>query len=130
MSIPTLDPYPLDDVPEGTPQITEIHYDVWTLRITLDFDDWDGVVYLDFESPSGFRVLDEADLPEIWEAKGEDTHWLHVVEENGWLSQEENREGFAQDPSEVREFFVSGENDCVNVLALEEPTVTIVGDDD
>lgn len=129
MSNPTLDPLSLEEAPKGTPQVTEIHYDVWTLRITLDFDDWDGVVYLDFESPAGFRVLDEGDLQEMWQGKGDDTHWIHAVKTGGWLAQEAARSGFGRDKSELQEYLVSGVNDCVSVLAYDEPSVTILGED-
>jgi len=125
---PVLSAVAIDDGPKGTPQITELHYDVWSLRVTLDFDSWDGVVYVDFESPAGFRVLDESDLGEMWQGEGHSRHWLHSVVINGWLSQESARPGFAQDTTELTEYLITGLNDCVSILAFDEPTVTILGE--
>ena len=127
MPSPSLSPYSIEDAPKGRPQITELHYDVWTLRITLDFEDWDGAVYLDFESPAGFRVMEEGDLQEVWQDKNTTKHWLHVVESGGWLALESSREGFTQEASELREFFVAGVSDCVSVLAFDDPVITVVG---
>lgn len=127
---PVIAPYTVDGAPHGTPQVTELHYDIWTLRVTLDFDDWDGVVYADFASVCGFRVLDESDLLEMWQAEGLSRHWLYVVRNNGWLAQECVREGFTQEAGEVTEYFVRGADDCISILALDEPVITVLGDSD
>lgn len=119
---PSLEVFPLDNSPRGRPGISEIHYDVWTLRVTLDFPKLDGVVYVDFPSLNGFRVLDEGDLAEFWPApKG----WLFTVSSGGWLHLESSRGGFISDDG-LSEFLIAGQDDCVNVLASETPTVTIV----
>ena len=115
----------IDDAPRGTPEVSEIHYDVWSLRITLNFEHFSGVVYVDFETPNGFRVLDEGDLLEVWEGSTKE-EWLYVVEEDGWLAQEAKRPGFVSDPAEHIEYLVAGCNDCVTVMALDEPTVTVI----
>lgn len=118
-----LSPFPVEDAPRGTPEITEIHYDVWSLRITLDFDRLEGVVYVDFPALVGFRVLDESDLAEL---RGAPKGWLYRVAAGGWLALESGRPGFTTETEGVAEFLVAGRNDCVSVLALEEPGVTVI----
>lgn len=122
-----LRPFPVDDAPRSMPDVTEIHYDVWTLRVTLDFDDMNGVVYVDFSAVSGFRVLDEGDLGEMLPAKD---GWLYEVDDGGWLAQESVRDGFTADAAALTEYLVAGVNDCVSVLCEDEPSVTVIEFDD
>ena len=44
------------------PEVTDIIYDLWLLRITLKFPNIDHLVYVTFDGVRGFRVLDEGDL--------------------------------------------------------------------
>ena len=129
--MPKVVPYEIDDdAPTGTPELVEMHYDVWNLRISLDFPDWSGVVYVDFESPLGFRVMEESDLLEMWDSRTDESHWLNRVKSNGWLDQEARREGFTSETEDVKEYLVVGVNDCVSVMAFEHPTLTIIDAND
>jgi hypothetical protein len=71
----------------------------------------------------GFRVLDEGDLLEFWPHCSARNGGLFEVEEGGWFSQESERKGFLSvaRKSDLTEFFVTGPNACVNVLAFSPP---------
>jgi hypothetical protein len=122
-------PHPEGEKPRGKAQLVELHYDVWTLRVTVDIDKFDGVVYVDFESPCGFRVLDEEDLGEMWADGKSDRRWFYTVESSGWLAQENERPGFSNDPEELTEYFIAGVNECVSILAEGAPTITVIDAD-
>jgi hypothetical protein len=125
-----LKPYVVEEAPAGTPQIVELHYDVWTLRITLDFEEFRGVVYVDFESPCGFRVLDEGDLLELWSDLPRGADWIYTVDSNGWMDQERHRSGFVSDPEDLTEYFLAGGDDCVSVIAFDAPSITVIDTDE
>lgn len=80
------------------------------------------VIFLD---AVGFRVLDEGDLLEFWPAcSGSSGSGLFEIEDGGWLAQESSRQGFisATRPN-MREFLISGPNDCVSVFAFNPPEI-------
>lgn len=112
--------------PLGVPEVINIAYDIWNLRITVTLSNLRGVIYVDFDSARGFRVLDEGDLLEMWVDRPKVQHWLNVVEANGWGAQEDQRPGFIFTASDQTEFLIVGTNDCVSVLAHEDPNVTII----
>jgi hypothetical protein len=105
-----------------TSEIVYLEFDVDTLRITVLFDGYK--LDVAFDSPAGFKVLDEGDLLEFWPECSLPNGWLFEIESQGWLDQETRRDGFvsAHNP-EIKEYFVVGVNYCVNVLAWEDPSV-------
>jgi hypothetical protein len=79
-----------------------------------------------FPDAVGFRVLDEGDLLEFWPACSVPTgSGLFEVLDGGWLAQERAREGFisASTRPTLREFLISGPDDCVCVFAFNDPEV-------
>jgi hypothetical protein len=112
-------------------------------RKLLDFDSGSEVAGLTYQPDSlivslgsgrsvvclevlGFRVLDEGDLLEFWPQCSARNGGLFEVEEGGWFSQESLRKGFisAHQQLEVLEFFITGPNSCVNVLAFARPSLS------
>jgi hypothetical protein len=89
-----------------------------------------GSVRVSFEDVAGFRVLDERDLLDFWPTCSTPNGWLFEIASGGWLDQESQREGFMMRAmnENVREFFVTGEDDCVNVLARAQPEVDFLAE--
>ena len=54
------------EIVDSNPEIFNINYDLWTLKITLGFNDIDRPIYAIFKNVIGFRVLDEGNLLEFW----------------------------------------------------------------
>ncbi len=109
--------------PGGKPyEITKIEYDCHML--TVDAESASSHIKVVFDSPMGFRVLDEGDLLEFWPTCSADNGWLYEITQGGWLSLEATRDGFLlAGQHDVREFFLAGENACVSVLAVEAPGI-------
>ncbi len=104
-------------------EIVNVNFDIETLRITvrIDADKYDVV----FDSPAGYRVLDEGDLLEFWPTCSSVNGWLYQIKSGGWLDQEKQRSGFfSSRNTELSEYFAIGCNYCVNVLAWELPDVS------
>ena len=104
-------------------EVINIEFDVEELEVTVLIDGYK--LDVSFDSPAGFRVLDEGDLLEFWPDCSSPNGWLYEIFEGGWFDQERNRKGFvstANNPA-VREYFIVGTNYCVNVLALAAPCV-------
>jgi hypothetical protein len=114
----------------GTPEVTGLNYDLWTLRVTLMFEGRDGPIYADFDGVEGFRVLDEGDLCEFWAPEVRVDGWLWQVHRGGWFDLERTRPGFLSGERALLEFLVLGENDCVSILAHDAPTIRSHDSDD
>jgi hypothetical protein len=109
---------------EGTPEVTQIEYDVWVLRITLQFPNRHAPVYVEFERVAGLRVLDEGQLSSFWSATPRPTSWLWQIASGGWLALESTRQDFllaSTADCTLQEFLVCGENECVNILTYTAP---------
>ena len=113
---------------ELTPEIVNVDYDLWTLRITLSFSKINKpVVYVIFKNVIGFRLLDEGSLLEFW-GKGRANGWLWKVKSGGWFDLERSRKGFVEgyiENESREEYLVAGINDCLNVIALNEPEIIV-----
>ena len=108
----------------GIPEITDVHFDLRVLRITLRFGLINHPVCVSFDGVRGFRLLDEGDLLEFWGEEARSDGWLWEVEEGGWFSLEKLREGFVSGiTGGYREYLVAGENDCISVIATNEPKI-------
>ena len=104
-------------------EVINIEFDVEELEVTVLIDGYK--LDISFDSPAGFRVLDEGDLLEFWPDCSSPNGWLYEISEGGWFDQERSRKGFvstANNP-EVREYFIVGTNYCVSVLAMAAPCV-------
>jgi len=109
---------------KGCPEVTSVKYDLLSLEIELSFDN-EKEIQIRFPSINGFRVLDEGDLLEFWPECSSKTSWLHIVESGGWHTLESTREGYlSKENREITEYLVAGLNDCVSVIAFEEPKIT------
>ncbi len=77
-----------------------------------------------FGGPVGFRVLDERDLIEFWNAYSRPNGWLWEVLSGGWLELEFSRPGFVDRDliPDLREFLVVGDM-CVSVLCTRPPVL-------
>ena len=99
-------------------EIAAITYEPGSLVVTFETGE-----AIAFDDVQGFRVLDEGDLLEFWPHCSSKRSALFEVLEGGWFSQESMRPGFISSHlrPELREFFITGSNDCVNVLCFSEP---------
>lgn len=113
----------------GIPLVADLHYDLWTLKIKLEFLNSDFPVYAIFKNIQGFRVLDEGYLTEYWNDEKRSQGWLWKVKEDGWYDQERTRSGFpigAHTLQNYDEYMIVGQNDCLNVICGEEPIILVV----
>lgn len=105
-----------------TIEIVYIDFDIETLTVTVLIDG--DKIDISFDSPAGYRVLDEGELLEFWPNCSSFNGWFYEIHNGGWLDQERNRVGFASDAkTNPKEHFIIGCNYCINVLAWEAPSV-------
>lgn len=109
----------------GSREVTDVSFDIWTLRVRLSFPNSNDVVVA-FEGPEGFRVLDEGDLDDFWGVLPSGA--VLEVRSGGWFDLEASRsEAFsARKVTRIKEYFVPGVNFCVSVIASEPPTVSVL----
>lgn len=109
----------------GAHEVSDVSYGGGRLSVTLKVLNGEETVVATFPEVAGFRVLDEGDLLEFWPVCSGRGEWLFLVMGNGWLDQERMRSGFVRgDIKSLREYLITGENDCVSVLAWAEPEVS------
>jgi len=109
---------------KGIPEITDLHYDLWTLKITLEFTDLKNPIYLIFKNVGGFRVIDEGNLLEFWDNDDRSNGWLWKITKSGWHDQEKERVGFFTGRANFKdydEYMIAGINDCLNIITNQEP---------
>lgn len=105
-------------------EITEIEYRSGCLEITSQFLDISQIVRVSFLEVAGFRVLDEGDLLEFWPSCSSPNGWIFQIIEGGWFDQEKERTGFIRrDVKEIKEYLITGTNDCVSVFAWSSPNI-------
>lgn len=115
---------PLEEpLSDGEPiEVINLEFDAELLVVTVSIDS--DRIDISFDSPVGFRVLDEGDLLEFWPDCSTQNGWLFEVQNGGWFEQESKRSGFlSSGNSEVKEYFVIGQNYCVSVLGWDAPEV-------
>jgi hypothetical protein len=107
------------------PEIINISYDLWTLRVTLNFSEIEKpVFYIDFINVVGFRLLDERNLLEFWDPQVRVPGWIWKIDKGGWFDLEQTRNGFIENIHEnslIKEYFVTGINECINVMTPSDP---------
>lgn len=83
----------------------------------------DGWPVLVFENVRGFRVLDEGDLLEFWDAGFTgDKGWVWRVDVGGWLDAESKRDGFTSKHDDSwTEYLVTTGWECVSVISSHAP---------
>ncbi|TPG31354.1 hypothetical protein [Flavobacterium pectinovorum] len=107
------------------PEIINLNYDLWTLKITLDFKDISQPIYIIFKNVVGFRVLDEGNLLEFWNPDIRVPGWIWKVESGGWFELEKLRSGFLTQyhTNSHNEFLILGINDCISVISESDPVI-------
>ena len=112
-------------------EIVRIAYELGRLELTVRALDGGMAAQVTFAHVSGFRVLDERDLLNFWPTCSTARGWLFEIASGGWLDQELQREGFIMRPTnrDVTEYFLTGEEDCVNVLARSAPAIELLTKD-
>ncbi|WP_294768142.1 hypothetical protein [uncultured Rhodoferax sp.] len=111
--------------------IAELSFGVTGLRVVVhcngQHSDAQLQVEYHFDAPRGFRLLDEGDLLRYWEtgAFAVDCQLFEIFS-GGWMDQECELAGMLDVTSGVgsfREWFICTDNDCLNVLSVNEPLV-------
>lgn len=110
-------------LPHGvSAEITNINFDAELLVVTVQIES--NKLDVVFDTPAGFRVLDEGDLLEHWPRCSIQNGWLFEVLEQGWLDQERQRDGFLSGGNKaIKEYFIAGVSYCISVFAWEQPDV-------
>ncbi|MBK8924753.1 MAG: hypothetical protein IPM74_02330 [Crocinitomicaceae bacterium] len=94
----------------------ELYYNLDELRIIYKCSPIDQYEII-FPRPIGFRCLDEGDLCSYWSQEVFSGKNIYKIIEGGWTDLEELTGGFLTKRTRgCDEYFVCGENDCVNVL--------------
>jgi hypothetical protein len=111
---------PLSD--DESIEIVYIEFDIETLTVTVLIDG--DKIDVSFDSPAGYRVLDEGNLLEFWPSCSSFNGWLYEILNGGRLDQERKRKGFiSAAKNDAQEYFIIGCNYCINVIAWEDPSV-------
>ena len=105
--------------------IRTVRFDEPDLVIELQGDDL-SYLRLIFRDVVAFRVIDERELTEFWNAYSEPNGWLWEVTEGGYLALERQRDSFNILDLKLREHFVVC-NYCVNVLSSDSPEFLSLG---
>src|SRR5690606_9262032 len=115
----------------GIPVVARVEYDIWTLRVVLEFEGHNEPVYLEFDRVGGFRVLDEGQLSAFWGKEARADGWLWEVTSGGWHALESTRDDFVLGLPPLgegcREFIVLGVDDCVSVITWAQPRARVPG---
>jgi hypothetical protein len=104
--------------------VTRVVYEPGTLAVHVTGAPDDPSVVVAFERVKAIRVTDEGNMMAFWPTCSRPNGWLFEVHEGGWLADEIARPGILVMNRGLREFLVTGEYDCVNILSLSPPTVT------
>lgn len=107
------------------PIVTGLTYDLETLTISFLPDADDVELEIVFNNPQGFRCLDEGDLLEFWEPGMHLPNCIFEIKSGGWFDQESQRNGFTSQYFGLREFLVTGLDDCVSVFCSTPPIVRV-----
>ena len=108
-------------------EITAVEYRSGRLRIEVNETGSNRALEVRFAEVEGFRVLDERDLPEFWPSCSSPAGGIFEVSAGGWLSQEMERPGclVAHMNSGLKEYLVTGVNECVSVLTTATPEIIL-----
>jgi len=120
---------PIPDAPglSGGTVVVGLSYVPGRLEIRLE-DGTGATVVVTFDDVVGFRVLDERDLLHYWPEFSTPAGWAFEITGGGWHAHESLRKGSYLVPEvqpNAREFFITGEDECVNVIAMDAPRIEI-----
>ena len=106
-----------------TPEILGLDFDLYNLKIrysTAEDNDYDIL----FVNPIAFKLLDEKDLGKYWELDSITSNMIIEIKEGGFLTNEKEYGSFISDQiSQQREFLIKGIDDCLFVIAPNEPKI-------
>lgn len=131
MSVPVCVRVPVDDR-LNSKRVVFVRYctnqldpDLPALTLELDVEGV-GAAQVTFDSPIGFRVLDERDLTEFWNTYSEPNGWLWEVVSGGWMDLESTRREFIDRTfiDGLREYLVVDDM-CVSVLCTRPPRIVV-----
>jgi hypothetical protein len=105
--------------------VVRVSYEPGSLAVHVTGSPDSPAVVVGFERVKAFRVTDEGNQMAFWPTCSRPNGWLFEVFQGGWLAEELARPGVLVMNVGLREFLVTGDDDCVNVLALAPPSVTV-----
>ncbi len=103
--------------------IESLNYDLETLNIVVITPPLVALNVV-FKEPIGFRCLNESDMLEFWENNVIVNNWFLKIHNSGWLAQESKRYGFLSKKSQLNEYLIKGQNECINILCAQGPDIT------
>jgi len=106
-----------------TPEILGLDFDLYNLKIrysTAEDKDYDIL----FKNPIAFKLLDERDLGKYWEYDSITSNMIIEIKDGGFLTNEKENGSFISDQiCQQREFLIKGVDDCLFVIAPNEPKI-------
>jgi hypothetical protein len=122
----------VSDWPLNQSEVAAVEYRFGSLRVHVTDTTSNRTVSMLFEDVQAFRVLDERDLQEFWPACSSATGGIFEINCGGWLSQESQRPGsmLVHMHPQLKEYLVTGQNECINVLATAAPAIESMQDAD
>ena len=109
----------------GETEVVGVEWEPRRLRIHVRGTDREERLLVTFENVIAFRVVDERDLLNFWPVCSTSAGWVFAILDGGWLSEESARSGsnISAFFREAREYLVTGLNECVSVICLEDPVI-------
>lgn len=119
------------DLPSGAwhMELAFVNYDQWILTISLRVYDGSrqevaGVIHVVFENADGFRVLDESLMLQFpWASLSPSQSFVHRVGEGGWLEMGRAAGDMVLVMEGAQEYVIVTDNECVSVIAYDDPIV-------
>lgn len=115
--------------PEGA-EVVRVVYSLGRLTIYVATQTDTQEFAVNFPGVEAFRVMDERDLMEYWPECSTPNGWIFQIHEGGWLSQESERPGslIVHMNRGLKEYLVTGPNECVSILSTCTPEFTMTPD--
>jgi len=107
--------------------VRSVRFDGRDLVVEIQGPGW-SFAQVVFREVQGFRVLDERDLGEFWNAHSEPNGWLWEVHAGGWRDLERRRRTFDAMRLTQREYLLVDEK-CISVLGTRPPEIVDLGAD-
>ena len=104
------------------PEVYRIEYDLELLVIYFKANDHEDYM-IKFDSVVAFKCLDERDMSDYWYDEVFTQNWILEVFEGGWFQMEKSRGMISHEVMEIREFLIAGIEDCLTILATDEPSI-------
>lgn len=106
-------------------EIASVNFDQWMLTVALRAYAIDqsvkGMVHVVFKGVRGFRYLDEGDMLKYPFPSNSTRNYVQAIAQEGWAQQESEFGNIVT--SGHTEYLVATENECLCVMAHEQPVV-------